>query len=98
MQIAIIILLSIVLLKQLFIIHQLFHLKNQNKKIMSKQELMDAALAEINDATNAISARIDAFIAANADNVSAESLAQLQADADALKAIGTPATDSGTQG
>lgn len=65
----------------------------QNLIIMSKQEDFDAALAEIADATTAISARIQAFIdaAANGDTISTESIAALQADADALKALGTPA-------
>lgn len=56
---------------------------------MSKQEQMDAALAEINDATSAIAARLQALIDAGADSVTQASLDALQADADALKAMGT---------
>lgn len=64
--------------------------QKQLKKIIMKQEQLDAVLTEINDATNAISARLQALIDAGADNVTQASLDALQADADALKAIGTP--------
>lgn len=63
-------------------------LKN-TKTIMTKQEQMDAALMEIKTATDAIAARLQKLIDAGADNISQESLNALQADADALKAMGT---------
>ncbi len=66
------------------------NLKNQNHKIMSKQDELNAAIQEIQDSTTAIAARIQAFIDAGADNVTEESLQSLQSEADALKAIGTP--------
>lgn len=73
------------------------HLLNQNKtiitkqnKIMTKQEQLQASLDEIAQATTDIGNRIQALIDAGADNVTQESLDALQADADALKAIGTP--------
>ncbi len=64
-------------------------LKNQTI-IMAKQEQMDAALQEIADATTAIGNRIQAFIDAGTDGITQASLDTLQADADALKALGTP--------
>jgi septal ring factor EnvC (AmiA/AmiB activator) len=64
--------------------------KQKLNTIMAKQDQINASLAELNDATNAIAARIQALIdAQNAgDPVSQESLDQLQAVADQLKAMG----------
>lgn len=71
-------------------------IKKQLTKIMSKQDELNAALAEIGAATDAIAARLQALIDGGADNVTEESLQALQADADALKAIGTPPETPGT--
>lgn len=71
--------------------NQFSQILNQLNTIMAKQDELNAALAEISDATTAISARLQTLIDGGADNVTEESLQALQADADALKAIGTPA-------
>lgn len=76
---------------------QLCHLSNQNKtiikkqnKMATKQEQLQASLDEIAQATTDIANRIQALIDAGADSVTQESLDALQADADALRNIGTP--------
>lgn len=80
--------------RQLQLGSELNFIKQQNQKIMSKQDELNASLQEINDATTAIAARLQALIDGGADNVTEESLQALQADADALKAIGTPPAPS----
>ena len=58
------------------------------KKIMSAQDQINATIQELNDATTSISNRIQSIIAAEGNNVSSDSLTELQAVADQLKALG----------
>lgn len=74
------------------------NLKKQNSQIMTKQEQLQASLDELAQATTAIGTRIQAFIDAQTDNVDQASLDTLQADADALKALGTPADTTPSTG
>src|SRR5665647_2064115 len=89
------VILSIILLLQFFILNQIFHIKKQNKLIMAKQDQVDATLAELNDATNALAAKIQKLIDGQVpgDPVSQESLDALQVVADKLKAMGTDPTN-----
>jgi hypothetical protein len=72
------------------ILEKLEILTNKTNTIMSKQDEINAAIAEISDATTAIAARIEALINGGLDTITEESLAALQVEADALKAIGNP--------
>lgn len=72
------------------ILQQLSLIIKNLKHMATKQEQMDAALLELKDDIAAIATRIQAFIDAGTAGVSDASLAELQADADALKDIGTP--------
>lgn len=58
------------------------------KKIMTKQDQINATVQELDDASNAIAAKINAVIAAEADNVSQASLDALKSAADGLTALG----------
>ncbi len=61
---------------------------------MAKQDQINATLTELNDATNAIAAKIQKLIDGQnpGDPVSQESLDALQVVADQLKAMGTDET------
>lgn len=69
---------------------------------MSKEDQIKASIQELDEATNAIAAKLQNAIDAEKDNVSAESLAALQSVADQLKALGAdesnpiPTTDTTT--
>lgn len=58
--------------------------------IMTKEEELQAAIDELNSAATAIAAKINGIIAAEADNVSEESLTALKSVADQLQALGQP--------
>ena len=66
-----------------------FHNHLKLKKIMSAQDQINTVIQELNDATTAISTKLSSIIAAEGDNVSSDSLTQLQGIADQLKALGS---------
>ncbi len=57
--------------------------------IMAKQDQLQLILTELEAATTAIAARIQALIDGGVDNITQASLDQLQSDADALKTMGS---------
>ena len=65
------------------------------KKIMAKQDQINATLDQLNTATNALAEKIQKLIDGQTagDPVSQESLDALQAVADQLSAMGADATD-----